>query len=259
MVQHTENVHNSLTTRYIQWLNKMKEWTSALRSRWQCNSSLCLFQWVHYHDGNHPLAKWLYEQSNTYSAPLELEVHALKPVHTCTEIQFYSWLLSIQKYYNACNSSPFTQLWLWFLFNMTSNITCIKTYTEHRIWVDGWNNRTKKIQTMNLKNSVFWVIMACSLLKVNWHFGGPCRVHSQGRRICFHTNFLLCSFSEPQWWRRRSSEMSFDFQWTTWHYILEDRTLHNHCCENPKAYITIQKVPFSEASQMSGPWWNYAQ
>jgi hypothetical protein len=28
------------------------------------------------------------------------------------------------------------------------------------------------------------------------------------------------------------SGTSIDFQQTTWHYILEDRTLHNHCYEN---------------------------
>jgi hypothetical protein len=33
-----------------------------------------------------------------------------------------------------------------------------------------------------------------------------------------------------------SSETSVDFQWTTRHYILEDRTLHNHMCENLKSY-----------------------
>jgi hypothetical protein len=158
-------VHNSLTTRYIQRLKKMKEWTNALRSMWQCKSSLCLFQWVHC---DHPLAKWLYEQNITSSALLELEVHLLKPVNTYTEIQFYSWLLSIQNYCNVCNSSPFTQLQFWFLFNMTSNITSIKThYTEHTIWVDGWNNRTKKIQTKSLKSSIFWYIMTCSLLKID--------------------------------------------------------------------------------------------
>jgi hypothetical protein len=27
-----------------------------------------------------------------------------------------------------------------------------------------------------------------------------------------------------------------DFQWTTKFFILEDRTLHNHCCENFKSY-----------------------
>jgi hypothetical protein len=35
-----------------------------------------------------------------------------------------------------------------------------------------------------------------------------------------------------------SSEMSVDFQRTTWRYIPEDRTLHNHRCENLKSYET---------------------
>jgi hypothetical protein len=32
------------------------------------------------------------------------------------------------------------------------------------------------------------------------------------------------------------SSETVDFQWTTWCYIPEDRTLHNHCCENLKSY-----------------------
>jgi hypothetical protein len=34
-----------------------------------------------------------------------------------------------------------------------------------------------------------------------------------------------------------SSEKAADFQQTTWHYIPEDRTLHNLHCENLKCYI----------------------
>jgi hypothetical protein len=34
-----------------------------------------------------------------------------------------------------------------------------------------------------------------------------------------------------------SSETSVDFQRTTWRYIQEDCTLHNHGCENLKSYI----------------------
>jgi hypothetical protein len=36
-----------------------------------------------------------------------------------------------------------------------------------------------------------------------------------------------------------SSEKSVHFQWTTRRYIPEDRTLHNHCCENLKSYIFL--------------------
>jgi hypothetical protein len=41
------------------------------------------------------------------------------------------------------------------------------------------------------------------------------------------------------WNSGKSSETSVDFQQTTWCYIPEDRTLHNHCCENLKSYICI--------------------
>jgi hypothetical protein len=33
-----------------------------------------------------------------------------------------------------------------------------------------------------------------------------------------------------------SSEMSVDFQGTTWHFISEDRALYNHCYENLRPY-----------------------
>jgi hypothetical protein len=35
------------------------------------------------------------------------------------------------------------------------------------------------------------------------------------------------------------SEMLVDIQWTTWHYIVENSILHNHCCENLKFYIVF--------------------
>jgi hypothetical protein len=35
-----------------------------------------------------------------------------------------------------------------------------------------------------MKNSVFWVVMPCSPLKVNQCFGGTCRLPLHGRRIC---------------------------------------------------------------------------
>jgi hypothetical protein len=36
-----------------------------------------------------------------------------------------------------------------------------------------------------------------------------------------------------------SSEISVDFQWTTWHYVQEDRSFNNHYCENLKFCIKI--------------------
>jgi hypothetical protein len=40
-----------------------------------------------------------------------------------------------------------------------------------------------------------------------------------------------------------SSEMSLDFQRTTRCYIPEDRTLHNHRCENLRSCVVKQVVP----------------
>jgi hypothetical protein len=37
--------------------------------------------------------------------------------------------------------------------------------------------------TKIVENSVFWDITSCSLPKVNWRFGGICRLHLQGPRI----------------------------------------------------------------------------
>jgi hypothetical protein len=49
---------------------------------------------------------------------------------------------------------------------------------------------------------------------------------------------LACSSTlerEVTW----SSETLVDFQRTTLHYIPEDRTLHNHRCENLKSYLSV--------------------
>jgi hypothetical protein len=35
-----------------------------------------------------------------------------------------------------------------------------------------------------------------------------------------------------------SPKTSLNFQWTTWPSFPEDRTIHNHCCENLKSYTS---------------------
>jgi hypothetical protein len=49
--------------------------------------------------------------------------------------------------------------------------------------------------------------------------------------------FLARIIFRPWRWRRCSSETSVDFQRTTQRYTPEDRTLHNHRCENLKSYM----------------------
>jgi hypothetical protein len=60
-----------------------------------------------------------------------------------------------------------------------------------------------------MKSTVFWDIMTCSSLKVN----------PEDRGDMFLQN---------------------DFQRTTWRYITEDSTLHNHHCDNLRSYIELE-------------------
>jgi hypothetical protein len=64
---------------------------------------------------------------------------------------------------------------------------------------------------VEMNNSIFGDIMPCSELKINLLFGGA-----------------------------YSSETSVFFQRTTYGYIPEDRTLHNHQGENFNSYIMLK-------------------
>jgi hypothetical protein len=81
------------------------------------------------------------------------------------------------------------------------------------------------------KSTIIWDITPCSPLKVNQCFRGTYRLHLQGRRISQARNLL-----ESRW----GSKL---FQQTTWHYIPEDRTLHNHLCGNLKRFCDLHWSP----------------
>jgi hypothetical protein len=61
--------------------------------------------------------------------------------------------------------------------------TCLEfhreIYAAHLIMWEHWWLK----QTGRPKSSIFWDIMLCSLLNINWCFGGTCRLHLQGQRI----------------------------------------------------------------------------
>jgi hypothetical protein len=83
-----------------------------------------------------------------------------------------------------------------------------------------------------MKISIFVDITLCSPLKVNWRFGGPCRLHSQLRsRALLATCFMLASCLAYSSILKMevicSSETSVAFQWTARRYIPEDRSLHS--------------------------------
>jgi hypothetical protein len=44
-----------------------------------------------------------------------------------------------------------------------------------------------------LKSTIFWDVMSCSPLRVNWRFGGTYHLHLQGRKISWARNQAICS------------------------------------------------------------------
>jgi hypothetical protein len=77
-----------------------------------------------------------------------------------------------------------------------------------------------------LKSSIYWDITLCSPLKVSRRFRGTYRSLLQGR-------MSRARYEHESRWQ---AETSVDFQRTTQRYIPEDRTPHNHRCEDLKFY-----------------------
>jgi hypothetical protein len=96
------------------------------------------------------------------------------------------------------------------LKSLTSNFKCIyeKVYGLHgkvhvgafvnrvSLWIsmaEYWNFSTnfigfELITALAMASFVFWDIMPCSSVTVNWHFGGTYRLHFQGRRVSQGSN-----------------------------------------------------------------------
>jgi hypothetical protein len=88
------------------------------------------------------------------------------------------------------------------------------------------------------KSSIFWGIMSCNLLQTILSFGGTRSLHLQDRisqaiRVtCFMMVSCLTYSSILKTKAICSSEMSVCFQLTTLCHLPNDKTLHNHRCEN---------------------------
>jgi hypothetical protein len=103
------------------------------------------------------------------------------------------------------------------------------------------------LRTLHFKNSsIFCDIMPCSPLKVNRRFRRTCHLHlhswwvslASNRHVADSKSSLASTLKMDM---TCSSETSADFQQTTWCYIPDNRTIHNHCRENLESYaIRIQ-------------------
>jgi hypothetical protein len=115
-------------------------------------------------------------------------------------------------------------------------------------------------EVSEIKSSIFRDITPCSPLKVNRCFGVTCRLHLQGRsrwhippkcRLAallttwFRAGFCVAYSSTLKMEATYSSETSVDFQRTIRRYITEDRTVHNHRCDNLKSCLVIKYCIFS--------------
>jgi hypothetical protein len=82
-----------------------------------------------------------------------------------------------------------------------------------------------------MKSSIFWDIMPGKSTESQPVFQ---------RNISPPPAFMLVSWSAYSSTLKMeatcSPKMSGDFQWTIWHYIPEERTFHNHHCDNLKSY-----------------------
>jgi hypothetical protein len=121
----------------------------------------------------------------------------------------------------------------------------------HKFYVNIW---LLFIKLITLKSSVFWDITLCNPLKVNRYFKRTYGLHLQGWRVsqernyyetgskqrlltsCFMIVSCVAYSSIMKTEVTYSSERSVDSPQTTWHYVPENRTFHNHYCGNLKFY-----------------------
>jgi hypothetical protein len=94
----------------------------------------------------------------------------------------------------------------------------------------------------SLEGIVFWNISPCSPFQINQRFGRNDRLLLQVRS-CLPPAFSLVSWSVCSTLKREAldySDMSLDFQQTTWRYILEDNNLHDRRCEIVTSYLKLK-------------------
>jgi hypothetical protein len=78
------------------------------------------------------------------------------------------------------------------------------------------------------------------------------RVHQEAELDLLPTSWWFPSWLNLESWRWRRKTLA-DFQWTTRRYIPEDKSLHNHSCENLKSYLPQCHFVIHKTSQRLNP------
>jgi hypothetical protein len=109
--------------------------------------------------------------------------------------------------------------------------------------------RVEVLTAVVMRSPVFWDVTSCSPVKVNRHYGGTCRLylqcqrvsqakdqHEAGRLCLLPIGVLLRLLFDPvdggDVFLRNVCLLSPDYT-----AIPEDRSFHNHRCENLKSYV----------------------
>jgi hypothetical protein len=115
-------------------------------------------------------------------------------------------------------------------------------YEVTRHWTRGSTRLVQHISSP--KNSVFWDITPCTFVDSQQTFQ---RNMSPSSCHLLQAGFLLGLFFGLWRWRRYvPPKRRLNFKRTTRCYIPDDRTLHNHRCENLRSYIDFTRTEITE-------------
>jgi hypothetical protein len=92
--------------------------------------------------------------------------------------------------------------------------------------------RDLRFLVMMIQTVTMWVVTLYNLVDGYQHFRRTMKRPLLEATAIFYLAYSLTLTTEATW----SSNLLAYFQWTTWHYIPENITFHNHCCEDLKTY-----------------------
>jgi hypothetical protein len=116
------------------------------------------------------------------------------------------------------------------------------SWAQKRSWLDG-----TAVQADSLCSRLFCILFIRTKWLTNFfqktiHDEQFCLLVSRWQTCCFTLISCFVFSSNLKMEATYSSETSFDFQRTTQRYIPEDKSFHNHSCENQRPYIAMLMV-----------------